>query len=101
MKTELEPQDIQAIAAQVVEMLRPILAQKGGGKAEDGIFSVETLAQYLGVSPSWVYKQISLKTIPYFKVGRHPRFRRAEIDKWIETQTIKPIPSLRMVKPSR
>jgi excisionase family DNA binding protein len=101
VKTELESQDIQAIASQVVEMLRPLLAQKGKGEVEDKIFSVEALAEYLGVSLSWVYKQTSFKAIPHFKVGNHPRFRKVDIDKWIETQTAKPIPPLRMVKPSR
>ena len=101
MKMELEPQDIQAIASQVVEMLRPLLAQKGKGEAEDRIFAVEALAEYLGVSPSWVYKQVSFKAIPYFKAGKHPRFRKAEIDRWIEIRTVKPIPPLRMVKSSR
>jgi excisionase family DNA binding protein len=101
MKTELEPQDIQIIASQIVEMLRPLLIQKRKGEAEDRILSIEDLAQYLGVSPSWIYKQISFKAIPYFKVGKHPRFRKVEIDRWIQTQTVNPIPPLRTVKPSR
>lgn len=98
MKIDFEPQDIEAIATRVVEMLRPLLAQRGKGEREDRIFTVEALAEYLGVSPSWIYKQTCLKTIPHFKAGRHPRFRKAEIDRWIEARTVKPIPPLRAAR---
>ncbi len=71
MKAELEPQDVEEIASKVAEMLRPLLAPKARGRAEDRIFTVEALAQYLGVSPSWVYKALSYRSIPHFKAGRH------------------------------
>lgn len=96
MKIEIEQQDIQAIAERVLELLRPLLARNG--KQDDIILTPESLAEYLQVDTSWVYKQVSLKTIPYFKSGKYTRFKRATIDKWIETQTVKPIPPLKLVK---
>lgn len=92
MRTELENDDIKAIAQTVVEMLRPILSGKGNSRSDDVIFDVPGLAEYLKVDDSWVYKQVSLKTIPYFKNGKYTRFRKSAIDKWIDSQTVKPEP---------
>jgi excisionase family DNA binding protein len=62
---------------------------------------VETLAEYLDVEKDWVYSHI--KEIPHFKVGRFPRFRKTEIDKWLEgnrAPIMPSVPSLEAYKPS-
>lgn len=100
MKTTLELEDIRVIASAVAEIIRPMLA--GNGKAEpDTIFTAETLAEYLQVDTSWVYKQVSYKAIPYFKTGKYTRFKKSVIDKWIETQAVRPIPPLRVIRTGR
>ncbi len=73
-----------AVSQKVLERLRPLLANKDKAQHGDKIFTVETLAKYLGVEKEWVYSHI--KEIPHSKVGRFPRFRKAEIDKWLESQ---------------
>ena len=101
MKSELEPQDVEDIAQRVSDILRPMLARIERGEVATGsevILDVKGLAEYLHVTPPWVYKQVSLKTIPYFKTGKYPRFRKKDIDKWIESQTARPIPPLKLVK---
>ena len=100
MKAELTfPQElVEAIADKVIEKLKPIIAGNGEHETVDIIFTPETLAQYLQVDTSWVYKQVSLKTIPYFKGGKYTRFKKALIDKWIESQTVKPIPALKLFR---
>jgi excisionase family DNA binding protein len=98
MKSELEQEDIELIAQRVIEKLKPLLWNNGkreGG--EDIIFTVESLSQYLQVDTSWIYKAVSLKTVPYFKNGKYTRFRKREIDKWIDAQTVKPIPQLKIL----
>lgn len=95
MKIELEQKDMQAIAQEVAEMIKPLLAGcNGKGKDDDVVFDVSGLAEYLKVDKSWVYKQVSLKTIPFFKAGKFTRFRRPDIDKWVDKKTVKPIPLL-------
>lgn len=96
MKTHLEPEDISLIVEAVIEKLRPLLSNSKE-KAEDVIFTPETLAKYLQVDTSWVYKQVSLKTIPYFKSGKYTRFKKSVIDKWIDNKTMRPIPHLKVV----
>jgi excisionase family DNA binding protein len=92
MKSEFELKDIEAIASKIVEALKPIIAANGRCEVEDIIFTPETLAEYLRVDMSWVYKQVSMKTIPYFKSGKYTRFKKSAIESWIQKQTIRPIP---------
>jgi excisionase family DNA binding protein len=92
LKSELEPQDIEAIACKVVEMLKPLLADSPSSPSED-ILDVPGLAAYLKVDESWIYKQASLNAIPLFKVGRYTRFKMTEIDKWIASQSVRSLPA--------
>ena len=94
MKTELEQQDIQEIVTAILEKIKPLLKNNSKAREKDTIFSTEELAQYLRVQVSWVRKQVSLKTIPYFKIGKYPRFKKSEIEKWINEKNIMPIPPL-------
>lgn len=98
MKFEIEPQDIEAIAQRVSEIIKPMLTHHAGTNEKDFVFDVKGLSEYLHVNPSWVYKQVSLKAIPYFKAGKFPRFRKREIDKWTESKAVRPIPSLKVIK---
>ncbi len=94
MKTELEQQDIQEIVTAVLEKIKPLLKNNSKARREDTIFTVKELAKYLKVDTSWVYKRVHLKDIPYFKLGKYPRFKKSEIDKWINEKHIMPIPPL-------
>ena len=97
MKFEVESQDIEAIAQRISEIIKPLLLHEKQDE-KDIIFDVSGLSEYLHVNPSWVYKAISLKTIPYFKAGKFPRFRKREIDRWTESKAVRPVPSLKMEK---
>jgi excisionase family DNA binding protein len=93
MKAELTlpPELVEAIAEKIIEKLKPLIA--GNGKhVEDIIFTPETLAQYLKVDTSWVYKQVSSKTVPYFKNGKYVRFKKSSIDRWIQSREKQPVP---------
>ena len=76
---------INKIAVEVVKAIKPMLS---GDKSEDdyNLLTVETLAAYLSVSKQWVYERITLNEIPFFKIGKFPRFKKTEIDSWLESQ---------------
>ncbi len=78
----------------VINRLKPLLSANGKADSEV-IFTPKSLAEYLQVDDSWVYKQVSLKAIPYFKSGKYTRFKKSAIDRWIETQTVRPVSPLR------
>ncbi|MGV8839537.1 MAG: helix-turn-helix domain-containing protein [Bauldia sp.] len=54
----------------------------------DEIMDVSGLARYLRVSPSNIYKMASAGLIPGFKVGKHWRFRRSDIDGWSQAGAV-------------
>lgn len=51
---------------------------------DDDILTIEELSQYLKVAKSSLYKLCQEGKIPGQKVGRHWRFRRETIDRWLE-----------------
>lgn len=50
------------------------------------IISLNQLSVYLQTPKSTLYKLIEAGKIPSFKVGKELRFKRASIDKWIDSQ---------------
>jgi len=79
MKLELEPTDIETltlcITQEVLKGLSPALFKHD--PAQDTVFTVDTLAQYLQSTPKWVYNHIA--ALPHFKVDGLLRFRKKEI----------------------
>jgi hypothetical protein len=69
MKTELildHTEIAKAVAQEVVLAIRHLFPK--GKMEEEPIFTVETLAKYIRVNATWVYKHISLRKISFFKV---------------------------------
>ncbi|MEO2159032.1 MAG: helix-turn-helix domain-containing protein [bacterium] len=91
---------VEEIARKVTASLAPILNKVT--LEENSVLTVRDLAKYLKVSPQWVYERVSLKEIPYSKLGKFPRFRKRKIDKWLndlETPTMnRPSKPLKAVK---
>jgi excisionase family DNA binding protein len=52
------------------------------------ILTVREVADYLKVTERTVYRLLSEKQIPAFKVGGAWRFRRAQLNEWIEQRTV-------------
>ena len=101
MKTQFELDDIKAVSSTVVEMITPILGRSFEKNSNGSIFDQDKLAQYLKVSRSWVDQRISQNEIPYFKCGKYPRFRKGDIDKWINKNTLQPVTPFSVVKRGR
>lgn len=95
MRSELEPQDIEAIARKVVEMLLPLIPS---ARQEDEVFDKQGLADYLKVDISWINKQIANRAIPYFHLGKYVRFKKSRIDRWVETKNVEPSSPVRLIR---
>jgi excisionase family DNA binding protein len=89
---QLGEEDRRANATEIVKMLTPILSRTGGDAEDEQIFDVPGLAEYLGVSKDWVYKQVAHQGIPHVKTNHLVRFRKTAIDRWLEERTVKPVP---------
>lgn len=83
MKIEFEEKDLDAIAQRVLEMRKP--STQGISKPpETHLLDVNELAEYLGVNKAWVYDHKKRGEIPYIKLTKYLRFKKSEVDKWLE-----------------
>ncbi|MEQ8164717.1 MAG: helix-turn-helix domain-containing protein [Alphaproteobacteria bacterium] len=51
------------------------------------IMTIKEVAEYLKLTEKTAYRLAAERKIPGFKVGGAWRFRRSEIDEWIERKT--------------
>lgn len=51
---------------------------------KESVLTIDELAEYLKISKSTFYKLVQEGKIPGQKVGRHWRFHRGVIDRWLE-----------------
>ena len=51
------------------------------------LWDTRALANYLSKSPAWVRNSRSRLEIPAFKVGKQLRYRKSDIDNWLEGQS--------------
>jgi excisionase family DNA binding protein len=92
MRASLEHEDLTAMAKEVSKLLAPLLKKTEQGSGNDTIFNLKELSEYLNVPDTWVYRQTCDHNIPYYKLGGYLRFKKPEIDKWLEEKRIIPIP---------
>jgi excisionase family DNA binding protein len=96
VRTQLEPEDIQAIGDYILERLTPIVTRNGKHEPNDTIFDVPALCEYLHVTPKWIHEQTHLKKIPYYKLSnKQLRFRKKDVDKWLESRKTPAVNDLR------
>lgn len=50
------------------------------------LWDVEQVAQFLGMSPTWVYRHVASGELPHRKIGRAVRFVPAEVERWVRSQ---------------
>ena len=106
MKAELNipPELVSAIADAVVARLRPMMTGlQTNPSPVDDLMGVTELGKYLGgVSKDWIYQRTAGNEMPFVKVGRMIKFRRADIDRWLAKQsTPAVIPLLAPLPPRR
>jgi excisionase family DNA binding protein len=53
------------------------------------VLTIDELAEYLKVSKSTLYKLAQEGRIPGQKVGKHWRFRKDAIDRWLESADLR------------
>ena len=58
--------------------------------AEEGFLTTEEVLEYLQVNLRTVYRLIKAGKIPAVRVGRQWRFRKRDIDAWLESQRARP-----------
>ncbi len=57
-------------------------------KCNESIFSINDLAIYLKISKSTLYKLAQEGKLPGKKVGKHWRFKKNAVDRWLENEEL-------------
>ncbi len=52
------------------------------------ILNVDELSEYLGIKKSSLYSKVERKEISYYKIGHLVRFKRSDIDLWMEKSKV-------------
>lgn len=52
------------------------------------LLTVAEAAEYLQVSPHWIYQKKAVHKIPFVKIGGTLRFNLSDLETWIKDNTI-------------
>lgn len=61
-----------------------------GGSSEEKLLITGEAADYLKVNPRTLYRLLRARKIPALRVGGQWRFRRKDLDEWLENNKVKP-----------
>ncbi len=81
-------ENITAIKQMLKELLNKQAVQSTPN--DKGIMSVKQVAQFLNLDINVIYAKCAKGGIPYFKIGKQYRFKKAEILEWIKGQKEEP-----------
>ena len=83
MKIEIDnAQLVNDIVEKVVERLKPLINNSHDSRGDE-LMDVKGLADYLKVKKQWVYEKTHMNILPYYKVGKYPRYKKSKIDEWL------------------
>ena len=54
------------------------------GTVSQEFFSIQNLSCYLDIKPKTIYSLVEENRIPHYRVGKLIRFKKSEIDAWME-----------------
>lgn len=83
-------QQLLAIATILIDQtchtnpLGSIVSTKSMKSLPDSVLTIDDLSDYLKVSKSTLYKLVQGGKVPGQKVGKHWRFRKETIDRWLD-----------------
>lgn len=55
-----------------------------------GVLDNDAAAEYIGCTPDTLRVWVSKRRVPFIKVGRLTRFRRADLDAWLDARLVLP-----------
>ncbi len=59
----------------------------------DGLLTLPEAADYLRLAKQTIYNMVNREEIPYLKAGRQLRFRKSDLDTWLESSAATPDPA--------
>ena len=75
-------QNLMPVARALAELVK---------KEPTAAFGIEEAAAYIGCEPGTLRVWVSRRKVPHLKVGRLVRFRRKDLDKWLDSKLVRPL----------
>ena len=69
-----------------MKSLQETLSDTNGGTRLPSFLTTEEVLGYLKVNPRTIYRLIRSGELPAIRIGRQWRFRRSDLDNWLERQ---------------
>jgi excisionase family DNA binding protein len=69
-----------------MKSLKETLSDTLGGTKLPSFLTTEEVLGYLKVNPRTIYRLIRSGELPAIRIGRQWRFRRSDLDDWLERQ---------------
>jgi excisionase family DNA binding protein len=76
----------ELLSALSAKQLRRDLPESQRGNTPDEWFTLAELGDWLKVSRTTAYRLIREGHIPAYRVGRSPRIRRRDVERWLEDE---------------
>jgi excisionase family DNA binding protein len=54
------------------------------------LVTIDEISKYLGVKKSTLYSKVETRQIPHYKIGNLLRFRKSEVDAWLQRTKCEP-----------
>ncbi len=67
----------------------PMMPSNGGHGEE--LLTVREAAKLLTISAKKLYRMAALGRVPHVRLGRSVRFRREDLERWIQQQSVHPL----------
>jgi len=65
----------------------PMARREGGGSmSQEKFMTTKEVAEYLRVDQYTIYRLVTQKKIPAFKIGNQWRFKRSVLERWLKTK---------------
>ena len=70
------------------DKMETFIQQKGdlAKTRPSGFLKIQEISSYLGIKVSTIYTLVERRGIPHYRVGRLVRFKKSEVDEWMEGQ---------------
>ena len=69
-----------------MKSLKETLSDTNGGTRLPSFLTTDEVLSYLKVNPRTIYRLIRSGELPAIRIGRQWRFRRSDLDDWLERQ---------------
>lgn len=82
-----------ALATEFEEVPAPTLGRRATTDHQTRLMTLEEFAEFLTVSPRWIYDNHEQLGIPALRIGRTLRFRSSDIESWLGTRATRAVPA--------